>query len=311
MQNWLQALNLTLLLAAALRSATPILYAALGGIFSERSGVLNIGLEGMMLISAFTAVVGSYFTGNPWIGVLAGVASGLLTGFIHAFMCINLRADQAIVGTGINIIGVGLPNFLLLKIWGQQGITPIVERIPEWRIPILADLPVIGPILGQQSPLVYLALILVPASWFLLFRTPFGLRLRSVGEQPHAAETVGISVYAMRYSGVLLSGVLAALGGAFLSVSYLAQFVTVMTAGRGFIGLAAMIFGRWNPVGALFACLLFGFADALQAAAQAASVPIAPQFLLALPYVLTIVALVGAMGRATPPAYVAKPYEKA
>jgi simple sugar transport system permease protein len=154
-------------------------------------------------------------------------------------------------------------------------------------------------------------LILVPVSWFVLFRTAFGLRLRSVGEYPHAAETVGISVYRMRYAGVLISGVLASLGGAFMSVSYLAQFVNLMTAGRGFIGLAAMIFGRWNPFGALSACLLFGFADALQAAAQATNVPIAPQFLLALPYVLTIVALVGVMGRATPPAYVAKPYEKA
>ena len=227
MQNWLQAFNLTLLLAASIRSATPILYAALGGIFSERSGVLNIGLEGMMLVSAFSAAVGAYFTGNPWIGVLIGVMSGLLTGFIHAFMCINLRADQAIVGTGINIIGVGLPNFLLLKIFGQQGISPIVPSIPDWRIPIIADIPVIGTIVGQHSPLVYLAFILVPVSWFMLFRMPFGLRLRSVGEQPHAAETVGISVYRMRYSGVLLSGVLAALGGAFLSVSYLSQFVTV------------------------------------------------------------------------------------
>jgi simple sugar transport system permease protein len=310
MEGLLQALNITLL-AAAIRSSTPILYAALGGIFSERSGVLNIALEGIMLLSAFSAVVGSAFTGNPWIGVLTGVAAGLLASLIHAFMCINLRADQAIVGTGINILGVGLPNFLLLKIWGQQGISPIVERINVWRIPFIADLPIIGPILGQHSPLVYLGLVLVPVSWFVLFRTAFGLRLRSVGEYPQAAETVGINVYRMRYAGVLISGLLASLGGAFMSVSYLAQFVNLMTAGRGFIGLAAMIFGRWNPFGALSACLLFGFADALQAAAQATNVPIAPQFLLALPYVLTIVALVGVMGRATPPAYVAKPYEKA
>jgi simple sugar transport system permease protein len=298
------------LFTAAVRSSTPILYAALGGIFSERSGVLNIGLEGIMLISAFTAVVGSYFTQNPWIGVLCGIAGGTLASLVHAFMSINLRADQAIVGTGINIIGAGLPNFLLLKIWGRQGISPVVPRIGEFRIPILADLPIIGPILGQQSPLVYLALILVPVSWYVLFRTPYGLRLRSVGENPRAAETVGISVFRMRYSAVIISGVLASLGGAFLSVSYLAQYVNLMTAGRGFIGLAAMIFGRWNPFGALFACLLFGFADALQAAAQATNVPIAPQFLLALPYVLTIVALIGAMGRASPPAFVGKPYEK-
>jgi ABC-type uncharacterized transport system permease subunit len=310
MTEWLHALRLTIL-AAAIRSSAPILYPALGGIFSERSGVLNIGLEGMMLISAFTAVVGSYFTGNPWIGVLCGIAGGLLAALIHAFMCINLRADQAIVGTGINILGQGLPNFLLLKIWGQQGISPVVPRISDWRIPFIADLPIIGPILGSQSPLVYLALVLVPVSWYILFRTPFGLRLRSVGENPRAAETVGISVYKMRYSGVLISGLMASLGGAFLSVSYLAQFVNLMTAGRGFIGLAAMIFGRWNPFGALFACLLFGFADSLQASAQAAGVLIPPQFLLMLPYVLTIVALVGAMGRAEPPAFDGKPYEKA
>lgn len=302
-------LSLTLL-AAAIRSATPILYAALGGIFSERSGVLNIALEGIMLISAFSAAVGSYYTGNPWIGVLVGVIGGTLASLIHAFMSIHLRADQAIVGTGINILGIGLPNFLMLKLWGQQGLSPIVERIDEWRIPIIADLPVIGPILGQHSPLVYLGLILVPVSYYLIFNTRFGLRLRSVGENPRAADTVGINVYRMRYWGVLLSGVLASLGGAYLSVSFLAQFVTLMTAGRGFIGLAAMIFGRWNPYGALFACLLFGFADALQSAAQAAGIPIAPQLLLALPYALTIIALVGAMGRASPPAYVAKPYHK-
>jgi simple sugar transport system permease protein len=307
---WANALSFTLF-AAMIRSATPILYAALGGIFSERSGVLNIGLEGIMLISAFTAVVGSYYTNNPWLGVLCGVAGGLLASLIHAFMSINLKADQAIVGTGINILAVGLPNFLLGKIWGRQGISPIVPRIHDFRIPIIADIPVIGPIIGQHSPLVYLALILVPVSWYVLFRTPYGLRLRSVGENPRAAETVGINIYAMRYSGVLISGVLASLGGAFLSVSYLAQFVNVMTAGRGFIGLAAMIFGRWNPFGALLACLLFGFADALQAAAQATGVAIAPQFLLALPYVLTIVALISAAGRATAPAFVGKPYEKA
>ncbi|OQY20795.1 MAG: ABC transporter permease [Chloroflexi bacterium] len=310
MEAWSQVLSITLF-AAAIRAATPILYPALAGIFSERSGVLNIALEGVMLISAFAAVVGSYYTGNPWIGVLCAIVAGMLTSLIHAFMCINMRADQAIVGTGINILGAGLPSFLLLKLFGSQGISPIVERIHEWRVPILADLPIIGPILGEQSPLVYICLLMVPLSWYVLFKTPFGLRLRAVGENPRAAETVGISVYGMRYAGVLISGFLAALGGAFLSVSYLAQFVKLMTAGRGFIGLAAMIFGRWNPWGALFACLLFGFADALQAAAQAANVPIAPQFLRTLPYVLTIIALVGAMGKAEPPAYVAKPYEKA
>ena len=310
MEAWASVLSVTLL-TATIRSATPILYPALGGIFSERCGVLNIALEGMMLLSAFAAVVGSYYSGSAWIGVLCAMVVGLLTALIHAFMCINLRADQAIVGTGINILGAGLPSFLLLKLFGSQGISPIVPRIAEWNIPFIAKLPIIGPMLGAQSPLVYLALILVPVSWFVLFKTPFGLRLRAVGEQPRAAETVGVSVYKYRYAGVLISGVLAGLGGAFLSVAYLAQFIKLMTAGRGFIGLAAMIFGRWNPWGALFACLLFGFADALQAAAQAANVPVAPQLLRSLPYILTIVALAGVMGRAAPPAYVAKPYEKA
>lgn len=310
MEAWSNVISISLF-AATLRSATPILFPALAGIFSERSGVLNIALEGVMLISAFTAVVGSYYSGSAWIGVLCAIAAGILTSLIHAFMCINMRADQAIVGTGINILGAGLPSFLLLKLFGSQGISPIVTRIPEWRVPYLADIPIIGPILGVQSPLVYIGLVMVPLSYYILFKTPFGLRLRSVGENPHASETVGINVFLMRYAGVIISGVLAALGGAFLSVSYLAQFVKLMTAGRGFIGLAAMIFGRWNPWGALFACLLFGFADALQASAQAANVPIAPQFLRMLPYVLTIIALVGAMGRAEPPAYVAKPYEKA
>jgi ABC-type uncharacterized transport system permease subunit len=310
MEAWSNVISLALF-TATIRSATPILFPALAGIFSERAGVLNIALEGVMLISAFTAVVGSYYTGSAWLGVLCAMVAGVLTSLIHAFMCINLRADQAIVGTGINILGAGLPSFLLLKLFGSQGISPIVTRIPEMRVPILADIPIIGPILGEQSPLVYIALLMVPISYFVLFKTSFGLRLRAVGENPHAAETVGISVFGLRYAGVIISGVLAALGGAFLSVSYLAQFVKLMTAGRGFIGLAAMIFGRWNPWGALFACLLFGFADALQAAAQAANVPIAPQLLRMLPYVLTIVALIGAMGRAAPPAYVAKPYEKA
>lgn len=300
------------LVSATLIAATPILYAALGGVFSERSGVLNIGLEGIMLISAFVAVVGSFYTQNPWLGILCGILSGVLISVIHAYMCINLRADQAIVGMGINILALGLPNVLLLKIWGQQGNSPIVPSIADWHIPIIANLPVIGPILGKQNPLVYLVLILVPVSRFILFHTRFGLRLRSVGENPRAAETVGISVFRMRWIGVLICGVLTALGGAYLSVALLAQFTNGMTAGRGFIGLAAMIFGRWDPVGALLACLLFGFAEALQASVQAVGVPIPSQFLLTLPYVLTIIALVvGKVGRASAPAFDGKPYEKA
>ena len=311
MEVWSNVFTVALF-SATIRSATPILFPGPGRDLSERSGVLNIALEGIMLISAFAAVVGSYYTGNAWIGVLCAVAAGVLTSLIHAFMCINLRADQAIVGTGINILGAGLPSFLLLKLFGSQGISPIVERIYEVRVPILADIPIIGPVLGMQSPLVSISLLMVPVGFFVLFRTPFGLRLRSVGENPHASETDRDQRLPNALSGRDYQWCAGCSGRGILSVSYLAQFVKLMTAGRGFIGLSAMIFGRWNPWGALFACLLFGFADALQAAAQASNVPrLRLPLLRMLPYVLTIIALVGAMGRAEPPAYVAKPYEKA
>jgi general nucleoside transport system permease protein len=297
--------------ASTLRIATPLILVALGGCMSERSGVINIGLEGMMLMGAFTAVVGSHLFG-PWVGLLLGICAGGVMGFLHAFMSVTIGANQIISATAINILAVGIPNILVPVFWpGHFGISPTVRGIPEIRIPFLADIPVLGRILGRHNPVVYMALILVPVIHYLLFKTRLGLRIRAVGEHPRAADTLGVDVYRMRYIAVTISGLLAGLGGAFLSICYQSQFSASMTAGRGFIGLAAMIFGRWSPVGAMLACLLFGFADAFQAGAQAAGVPIPPDLMLAFPYVLTLVALVGLLGKTTAsPAANGKHYQK-
>jgi simple sugar transport system permease protein len=303
-------LNLALF-ASTLRIATPILLAALGGVMSERSGVINIGLEGMMLMGAFAAAACSYFLG-PWPGLLLGIFVGGLMGLLHAFMSVTVKANQIVSATAINILAVGLPNIIVPVIWpGHFAITPVVPVVKNWRLPVIADIPGLGKIIGEQNPVVYIALILVPVIHFLLFKTRLGLRIRSVGEHPRAADTLGVNVSRMRYIAVITSGTLAGLGGAFLSICYQSQFSSAMTAGRGFIGLAAMIFGRWKPIGAFIACLIFGFADAFQAAAQSAGVPIPPDLLLALPYVLTLIALIGLAGKkAVSPAANGKPYLK-
>ncbi len=297
--------------ASTFRIATPLILAALGGCMSERSGVINIGLEGMMLMGAFTAVVGSFFFG-PWVGLLMGLLAGGIMGLMHAFMSVTIGANQVISATAINIIAVGIPNILIPVIWpGHFGISPTVGVIKDISIPGISSIPVIGHVIGHQNPVVYAALILVPVVHILLFRTRLGLRIRSVGEHPRAADTLGVNVYMMRYVAVTMSGLLAGLGGAFLSICYQSQFSSSMTAGRGFIGLAAMIFGRWSPRGALLACLLFGFADAFQAGAQAAGVGIPPDLMLAFPYVITLIALVGLFGKtAVSPAANGKPYLK-
>ncbi len=297
--------------ASTLRIATPLILAALGGCMSERAGVLNIGLEGMMLMGAFAAVVGSWFLG-PWPGLLIGIIAGGVMGLVHAFMSITVGANQVISSTAINIMGVGIPNILIPVIWPNHfGISPTVPVIAEVKLPLISSIPVIGKIIGQQNPLVYIVLLLVPAIHFMLFKTRLGLRIRSVGEHPRAADTLGVNVYKMRYIAVTMSGLLAGLGGAFLSICYQSQFSSAMTAGRGFIGLAAMIFGRWTPKGALLACLLFGFADAFQASAQAAGIPIPPEIMLSFPYVLTLIALVGLLGKtAIGPAATGKIYRK-
>ncbi len=298
----------TTVLAAAVRMATPLIFASLGGLFSERAGIINIALEGIMLTGAFSAMLVTSFVGNPWVGLVGAVITGAMMALIHAVVCIRYHANHVVSGTAINIFAGGLTVFLLRLVFNVAGTSPAVARIPAVRLPLVADIPWIGPVLGQQNIMVYVAVALVFVSWFVLFKTVWGLRLRSVGEHPKAADTVGVNVFVMRYTALALSGALAGLGGAYLSIAHLSRFGDQMTAGRGFIALAAMIFGKWNPIGAMGAALFFGYADALQMRLQEVGIP--SQFVSMLPYVLTMVALAGFICRATPPKALGKPYTK-
>lgn len=296
------------LFAATLRMATPLIFASLGGIFSERAGIINIALEGMMLSGAFSGVFATYTTGNPWLGVLFAILVGGLLGLVHGVLTIKFAGDQIVSGTGINIFALGFTAYMSQIIWGSRGASQSVQGLGTLSIPLLADVPLIGEVVGKQTPLVYIALIAVVASYFVLFKTPLGLRIRAVGEHPGAADTTGINVSTTKYLCVVISGILASLGGAFLSLGHLSLFVNGMTGGRGFIALAAMILGGWSPFGALGASLLFGFADALQIRLQSIGA-LPSQIVLTLPYILTIIVLaVFARKRSAPSDY--KPYEK-
>lgn len=300
------------LLASMVRLATPLTLAALGGMYSERGGVINIALEGMMLAGAFAAAAITVFSHNPWLGLAAAAAAGVGVASIHAMASIHFRADQVVVGTAINILFLGIPALVSGALFDSTGSTPplpLDETLPDWNIPGIQSIPGLRELLSGHKPLVYLALILVPLSYYVIFRTRFGLRLRAVGETPEAADTAGVSVLRIRYAGVLLSGLLSGLGGAYLSIGQNSLFTRNMTAGRGFIALAALIFGKWHPVGTFLACLLFGLAEAI-AIRMEGVVPIPTQFIQMIPYVLTLVVLAGFIGRATPPRAIGKPYVK-
>ncbi len=292
---------------SAVRMATPLILAALGGLFSERSGVVNIALEGIMLTGAFASILVTYYTGDPWAGAAAGALAGILVSAIHAAVSITFKANQIVSGVAINLLAMGATQFLTWIIWGSSANSPPVVGMAHWSLPETwgPAAAALTRVIGHYPPLVYITLAGVGLSHLVLWRTPFGLRLRSVGEHPEAADTLGINVARMRYAGVFLSGALAGLGGAFLALNT-HQFVKNMSAGRGFIALAAMIFAKWNPVGALGACLLFGYAEAVQMGLQGRGIP--TQFVQMIPYVLTMVALVGVIGRARPPAASGKPY---
>ncbi|MFH1502057.1 MAG: ABC transporter permease [Candidatus Eisenbacteria bacterium] len=287
--------------------ATPLILAALGGLFSERSGVVNIALEGIILTGAFASILVTYHTGDPWVGALAGTAAGVLVSAIHAVVSVTFKANQIVSGVALNLLAMGATQFLTWVVWGSSANSPPVQGMSHWSVPETwgAFGRAVNGVVGHYPPLVYVTVALVFVAHVVLFRTPFGLRLRSVGEHPEAADTLGVNVYKMRFAGVLISGALAGLGGAFLALNT-HQFVKNMSAGRGFIALAAMIFAKWNPVGALGACLLFGYAEAVQMGLQGQGIP--TQFVQMIPYVLTMVALVGVIGRARPPAASGKPY---
>jgi simple sugar transport system permease protein len=297
------------LLAATLRFATPLMFAAIGGIFNERAGVINIGLEGMMLSGAFFGIWAAVWSGSWVVGLLFAMFAGGTLALVHAFFSIHLRADQIVIGTAINFLALGLTGYLFRYIYGTEGTPADVSRIPDVHLGPVKDIPFVGDIFGQLSLMIWLMFVLLVVSWIVLFKTPLGLRLRSVGEHPKAADTVGISVFRMRYGAVVISGVLAALGGAYLSIGFTGSFNENMTVGRGFIALAAVIFGKWNPFGAFGACLLFGFASALSIPLQREA-DVSANLVSTLPYVLTLVALVGVIGRSIGPAAVGRPYTK-
>ncbi len=297
------------LLAAGIRVATPILLAALGEIISEKAGVLNIGIEGMMLIGAFAAFIGGYYSGSPWLGLVAGAIAGAAAALVHAYLSVTLGTDQVVNGIAMNVFGWGLTSLLFSALFGVKANPPRIETLGLVNLGALSEIPILGPILLHQSPLVYIALAMALICSWILFRTDAGLALRAVGEKPAAADTAGINVFRVRYIAVLAGGSLAGLGGAFLAVGQLGIFSDNMTAGRGFIALAVVIFGRWSFAGTLFASFLFGLAYALQLSLQALGFGVPYQFLLMLPYVLTIVALVLAVDRRGAPAALALPYE--
>jgi ABC-type uncharacterized transport system permease subunit len=293
------------LLASTLRYATPLIFGALGGMFSERSGVINIALEGMMLVGAFFGAWGADVT-DSWIGGLViAVLAGALFALIHAVFAVSLRADQIVSGTALNLLAVGITGYLYVDIYGNQGTPDDLPAVPDIKLPI-KSVPLLGDVFGQLNLLVWLALALVVVTWVVMFRTRQGLRLRSAGENPLAAETAGLSVVRIRYAGVMVSGALAALGGAFLSIGFNHSFTQNMSAGRGFIALAALIFGRWRPAGALAATLLFGFGSALAQRLPTFSESGAVLF-QALPYVLTLIAVTGVIGRSIAPAAIGRP----
>lgn len=292
--------------AATLAMATPIALPALGGTFSERSGVVNIAMEGIMLIGAFFAVLFSYLTHNPWLGLVGAVIMGALISLLFAWFTINIGADQIIVGMGINIFAAGLTAFMLNSIFGYGGTPRETPALPNLTLPVIKDIPFIGPIIGQQNSVVYLMLIVVVFSHYFLFRTNLGLRIRAVGENPQAADTAGINVWRIRYLGVIIGGILSSLGGVYLSLGLLNSFEVNMSSGRGYIALAAMIFGKWTPFGSLGASLLFGFAMALSMVLQGSG--ISANLIQMLPYALTILALTGLVGRSTAPAADGIPY---
>lgn len=311
---------LALVIPAMVFLAAPLIFTAIGGLFSERSGVVNIGLEGLMVVGAFTGIVTTlYLEGlgfgawSPWLSLVAAIIVGTLFSLFHAVASITLKADQIVSGVALNFLAVGLTVFLVRNIFGRGQTDYVTFRIPRESVPLLQDIPVIGPIFFQRIYYTsFIAIVGAIIVWYIIYYTPFGLRLRSVGEHPMAADTMGIKVIRMRYIGVMLSGAFAGMGGAVFALTAAGNFAGNTIVGQGFMALAALIFGKWHPLGAMAAALFFGLAQSLSITGQA--IPFlqnVPQvYLLIAPYVLTILALAGFVGKAEAPKAIGKPYEK-
>ncbi|QRN85258.1 ABC transporter permease [Clostridia bacterium] len=297
-------------IAADLRTATPLILAGIGLVFSARAGLVNIGVEGMMLVGALSAVAGSWWFGSAMLGTLFAMFTASIIALIFAYLSVTVKADQIVVGTAINILGLGLTTTLARTLFGLNTAPPDVASFEIIAIPGLSKIPFFGQAFFQQNALVYLALILVPIASFIMFKTDIGLKVRAVGEHPKACDTVGINVYLVRYVTILISGLFSGLAGAYVSLGLLSFFTENMIAGRGFMVLAAVVFGKYTPRGVLFAGIIFGAAEAIQFRLQAAGTAIPFQFLLMLPYALTIFALAGFVGKSRGPAAMSKPYDK-
>ncbi len=279
--------------AAAVRTSTPLLIAALGLLYGSRAGIRNIGAEGMMLIGAIVGVAGSYYTGNPWVGALLASLSGALTSLIFAFLVVTAGAYPPVCGTAINLFGLGVSTVLARVIFGMNTTMPIIASFSKINVPLLSKLPVLGPILFQQNPLVYVTIIILPMIHYVLFKTELGLKIRAVGENPKACETVGINVCSIRYGTIVYGGFMCGLAGAYVSMALLSFFTENMIAGRGFIALAVLTVGNLNPLGALGAALLFGAGEAVQYRLQVSGTGVPYQFAMMIPYAMTLLALSG------------------
>jgi general nucleoside transport system permease protein len=305
-----RSLNLLGMMQSSLLRSVPIAFGALSGVLCERSGVINIAIEGMLLTAAFTGALVGSATNNLWIGLILGMLSGGLMAWVLAVLAIRYRVDQIIAGTFLNIFALGLTSYLAVRVLERHQELNNPGRFREVGIPLLSKIPILGPVLFHNNMFVYLLFLIIAAIHVGLFYTRWGLRVRAVGEHPEAADTVGIPVLLTRYRNVILGGLVAGMGGAYFTLGSVGSFDQNMTAGRGFIGLAAMIFGRWNPIGAFMAALVFGFADSLQIKLSILRVPIPSQFLLMAPYLVTIAVVAGLVRRARPPAADGKPYIK-
>jgi simple sugar transport system permease protein len=307
--NVRQVFTWSAVVATGLTFTTPLIWAALGGIISERSGVVNVGLEGMMLVGCYFGIFGANVCNSWLLGALIGMASGGLLGLLHAYFSIHLRANQVVSGVAINLVAQGITGYLFVSHYGDNGTPGTLPQVPNVTLPVVDHIAFLDDAFGHTNLLTWVGLLLVPVVWWFLFRTRAGLRLRAIGEQPLAASTVGLKVIATRYAAVVTSGMLAALGGVYLADGFDGSFNFDMTDGRGFIALAAVIFGKWNPFGALAATILFGLSSALAYRLQTFSQSLGTLF-QALPYVLTLIAVAGLIGRSRPPAAAGIPYVK-
>lgn len=298
------------LLASTIRLATPIMVPALGQLYTQRAGILNLGVEGNMLMGAVAGFAVAYLSGSLWLGLFAGMAVGVLWSAIMAWLSITMKANQVIAGLGMNILAGGLAAYCYRVIFGVQSLPPSVSCFPSVQIPVLSDIPGLGPILFQHNLLVYLSFLLVPITWFILEKTVFGLKIKAVGEHPRAADSKGISVAGIRYASVLIGGLYAGAAGAFMTIAYLNTFTEAVISGRGYIAVAVVIFARFLPIRTMWGALLFGFASALQMRLQALGVDVANQIMLMLPYVMTIIALIFASNKAEFPSAYTLPYSR-